>query len=694
MEFPRILSYRGVWLALCLLIAFAFTAASPALAGGGDKDWKPVDPAQLALTAPVVEKDADAEVLFWEVRVSYEDNGGDPSTILNHYVRVKIFNDRGRESQSKIDILAPKFRGREFKIKDIAGRTIKPDGTIIELKKEDVFERDVVRTSGLKVKAKSFSMPGVEAGSIIEYRWREVRGGIAGYERFEFSRDVPVQSVKYYIKPYKEMLVDSSGRAVGLRAQTFHGNMTPFFKEKDGSHSTSMTNVPAFREEPRMPPEYAVRPWMLVYYSADTPTNPEQFWRDYGRKMSAAFKPLLKVNDDIKKASAETIGDAQTPEQKLERLFNFVRAKVKRYTDDASGMTADEIKKVKENKSPADTLKRGVGDTKDIDLLFGALASAAGFDVRVACTSDREDIFFNHNFPDDYFIDPASIAIKVGGDWRLFSPGTSYVNFGMLRWQEEGQETLIADEKEPVWIMSAVSAPAKSLQKRTAKLKLSDDGTLEGDVKIEYTGHFAADEKEYNDDDSPAEREETLKNRFKALMGGIEITNIQIENVTDPEKPLVQSFHVRVPGYAQRTGKRLFIQPAFFQHGRGALFPTSARRYDVYFHYPWAEEDNIEINLPEGFALDNPESPAKFSAGDLSQYEPRAQVTMDERTLIYSRKFYFGGARQTGGSSLLFPPTTYPSLKAYFDEVNKQDNHTIALKQGATTAASSSTPQN
>ena len=681
MKSPRPAAPAGALLALSLCL-FALASATPA--AGGDKDWKPVDPAQLAMTAPVVQKDADAEVLFWEVHVTYEDSGGEPATVLNHYVRIKIFNDRGREAHSKVDILAPKARGREYKIKDIAARTIKTDGTVVELKPEDVFERDVIKASGVKVKAKSFAMPGVEPGAIIEYRWREVRNGIRNYERFEFSRDIPVESVKYWVKPYKEALVNDEGRPVGLRAQTFHTGAANFVKEKDGSYSMTQTNVPAFREEPRMPPEYAVRPWMLVYYSADSPTNPEQFWRDYGRRIAAAFKPLLKANDEVRKAASEAVGDAQAPEEKLQRLFDFVRARVKRYTDDASGLTAEQLKKIKENKSPSDTLKRGLGTAADIDLLFGALASAAGFDVRVACTSDREDIFFDRSTPNDYFIDPSSVAVRVGDGWRFFNPGSTYVTFGMLRWQEEGQATLIADEREPLWVSSPISPPEKSLEKRTGKFALDADGTLEGDVRIEYTGHIAADVKEYNDDDSPAQREETLKNKMKALLGAVELSDVKIENVTDPAKPFVYAFHVRVPSYAQRTGKRLFLQPAFFEHGTGPMFPTSGRAYDVYFHYPWAEEDHVEIALPEGFALDNADSPAPISGGEITKYEPKAMITKDGRTLVYERKFYFG---KGGASSIIFPTSSYPSLKAYFDAVSKGDGHTVALKQGAAAAS-------
>ncbi len=685
MKFLRIPHYgRRRLLAACLVIICAASSAS-ALVGD---DWKPVDPAHLAMKAPIVDKDADAEVIFWEVRVAHEDKGSDLGTVLNHYIRIKIFTERGRESQGRIDIPAAKIGRREIQIKDIAGRTIKPDGSIVELKKEDIFERDVVKASGLKVKAKSFAMPAVEPGAIIEYRWREVRSGISPYNRFYFSREIPAQFVKYYIKPYGDRLVDSEGRAVGLRAQTFYGQMTPFVKEKDGSHSTSMSNVPAFREEPRMPPEDAVRPWMLVYYAPDKKNTPDQFWKDYAKRVHEDTKSLLKVNDDVKKVAAEAVGDATTPEQKLERLFDYVRANIKRVYDDASGLTPDQIKKLKENKSPADTLKRGIGTDQDIDALFGALAAASGFDVRVACTSDRSDFFFDQNLTTDYFIDPTSIAVRVGDSWRLFNPASTYVPFGMLRWQEEGIPTLIADSKEPVWVSSPISAPEKSMEKRKAKLKLAEDGTLEGEVRIEYTGHFAADMKEDNDDESPASREEILKGKFKARMGGIEISDVKIENVNDPIKPFVYSFRVKVPGYAQRTGKRLFLQPAFFQRGLGALFPTAARTYSVYFHYPWAEEDMVEIELPEGFALDNAEAPLPINPGPISQYKPSLGVTTDNRALVYKRNFYFG-AGQAGGA-LLFQTVNYNPLKNYFDEVHKQDKHSISLKQVVTPAATSS----
>ena len=200
------------------LVCFA-VAAVPALAGD---DWKPIDPAHLALKAPVVEKDADAEAIFWEVRIN--DAGDD--LVFSHYIRIKVFTERGKESQSKIDI---EYLGRN-KITDVAGRTIKPDGTIVELKKDAVFERTIAKAGGFKIKAKSFAMPSVEPGAIIEYRWREVRPGqLANYVRLQFQREIPVQSVRYYLKPMQLEIAYSS---VGMATKPFNGNPSPFNKEK------------------------------------------------------------------------------------------------------------------------------------------------------------------------------------------------------------------------------------------------------------------------------------------------------------------------------------------------------------------------------------------------------------------------------------------------------------------------------
>jgi hypothetical protein len=54
-------------------------------------------------------------------------------------------------------------------------------------------------------------------------------------------------------------------------------------------------------------------------------------------------------------------------------------------------------------------------------------------------------------------------------------------------------------------------------------------------------------------------------------------------------------------------------------------------------------------------------------------------ISKDNRTLVYRRNFFFGG-----GGNTLFPVSNYPAVKQLFDTIQKANEHTISLKQAAT----------
>src|SRR4051812_29370593 len=101
--------------AVLLLTALAAAAAAD--------EWQPVDPAHLALKEPALEKEADAEALFWEVRVDDDWNTNYLRAVRKHYLRVKIFTERGKEAYGKVDIVF----NRNVLVDGVAGRTIRPD---------------------------------------------------------------------------------------------------------------------------------------------------------------------------------------------------------------------------------------------------------------------------------------------------------------------------------------------------------------------------------------------------------------------------------------------------------------------------------------------------------------------------------------------------------------------------------------
>jgi hypothetical protein len=630
-------------------------------------DWEPVSQAELAQKTPRVDPAADAEAIFWDVKIQDQAEGGDVSVSLTHYIRIKIFTDRGKEKYSTVEIEQPK----SYTIANVAGRTIKANGTIQELKKDAVFERDLAKTKGVNLKGKSFTLPNVETGDIIEYQYKETRHDeIASHMRLYFQREIPLWKVTYHLKPLS--LPDFP---YGMRSLAMQCKHPPFQKDKDYFFTTSMTDMPAFQEEPNMPPEDQLRAWVLIYYEEDKKIEPEKYWKQIGKEDYASFKNGMSVNNDVKRAAAEVVSGASDPMEKLALLDTFCRTKIENLNLTSARMTPEQRKGIKANNSPADTLKHKMAWGSDVDLLFAAMANAVGFDARMARIADRGDNFFSASIPVTYFIQSFSVGVKVNDKWVFFDPATPYMEREMLRWQEEGVKALVSDPKEGFFVNTQASEPDRSVRKRRATLKLADDGTLQGTLEYTYTGHAGVDQKRTYDDMTPAQREQDWKESMQDRLSTAEISHFEMTNADDLSKPLVVRHEVSVPGYAIRTGKRILLQPAFFERNASPRFTASQRKWPLYFHYPWAEDDEVTIDLPAGWELDQPVAPEGRDLGGVGAYSAQVLKTADGRRLVYRRKFAWGR-----GMNILFPPASYASVKKIFDYVQEQDGYTIALR--------------
>lgn len=662
---------QSVWLLLsCLALIFSQTAFAQ------DKNWREITPVELQMKTPSVEPGADAEAIFWEVRL---DDSSSDELAMNHYVRVKIFTERGREKFSKFDI--PFVKG--IKIKDIAARVIKPDGTAVELAKTDIFEREIVKADKVKIKAKSFAIPNIEPGVIVEYRYREViqNAGAKGM-RLHFQRDIPVQSLSYYYKPYNKNEPNYS---------SYNFTDTKFVKDEKGFYLARRANVPALKQEPQMPPEDTVRPWMLlqgisvdvvgasmnsISFSIKDPSNPRSYWGAVSLERSGLVKFMNKSDKDIKRVAESVTASASTPEEKLRKLYEYAQTQIKNTDFDAS-LTDEQRKDLPKIKSLSDVLKNKQAGGQYIDMLFGAMANSLGFETRVAFAGNRNQMFFEPEMTNESLVHPAAIAVQVGDGWKFFNPGVKFLPYGMLVWYEEDVWAMAVGEKQYSWAKTPLTGTNDTLSKRAGKFKLLEDGSLEGDVRIEHTGQTALTYRIDNFDVSEDKRQENMKAEIKQRVSTAEISDISIENVEDASKPVVVKYKIRVPNYAQKTGKRLFLQPGFFEYGENPLFSSANRKYDIYFRYPWAEQDEIKIELPKGFNLDNADSPASVADPQkIGSLNVKIRIDQTSNVLEYERKFHFGN-----GGSILFPAAVYQPLKSLFDEFNKSDTHTITLKQ-------------
>jgi hypothetical protein len=112
------------------------------------------------------------------------------------------------------------------------------------------------------------------------------------------------------------------------------------------------------------------------------------------------------------------------------------------------------------------------------------------------------------------------------------------------------------------------------------------------------------------------------------------------------------------------------------------MFSSAERKYPIYFRFPWAEKDEVEIQLPEGFTFDKLDVPSGVSdTSEIGKDNIQFSYPNDKKTLFYNRNFHFGK-----GGKILFPVQSYPALKSLFEAFHKADTHSIVLRQEAPAA--------
>ncbi len=145
-----------------LLCAFTVLSSSAARA---DQQWTQPTPEELSMTSQKEVPGAAAVYLY------REETTDDKLHMFSIYTRLKVLTELGKEYGNVELSFARSSDGSGFTVEDVQGRTIHPDGTVIPFTGKP-YEKLIEKGKDVKVMAKVFSMPDVEIGSIIEYRYK------------------------------------------------------------------------------------------------------------------------------------------------------------------------------------------------------------------------------------------------------------------------------------------------------------------------------------------------------------------------------------------------------------------------------------------------------------------------------------------------------------------------------------------
>ncbi len=640
-------------LALACCFYFSLTAFAQ------KEDWLPVTGQDLRLREVPGDPEAPAIQLY------FADSINDEEQTEFFYHRIKILRDEGGRF-ADVSITVPP----EGTISGLKARTIHPDGSIVEFTGRP-FDKLIIKSRGMKVLAKVFTLPDVTVNSIIEYKYTLNWPDVSLDNFWTIQHELFTVKESFRMKPYGGVLEGlEKGHQVAALSSRMPGGVKP--RQSGGGYELVLENVPAFAPEGFMPPKENYQPWVRFFYGGQEITNADRFWQDAGRRWNEEAEHFIGNHPQVRLEAQRIAGRDTSPMQKLQRLYQ--RAQQTRNLSYERERSEEEKRRedLKPNQNIGEVLAHGYGDHDEITRLFAGLARASGFDVYIVRVSNRKENFFDRDLLSRRQLDTEIAMVALNGQNIFLDPGTRFCPFELVRWMHTSSLALKLDKKGGTFIKVPSLAYDKAVVRRNANMELQANGALRGTITVAFEGGEALERRLDALATDEAGKKESLEAEIQSwLPAGASATLVSAGGGESSDAPLVATFHVDVPAYATVSGKRLLVPGYIFQDKKVDAFKASTRKYPVYFPYAFGESDTVSIEAPPGYIIANAGAPLSANL---------AYATYENSSLIMGRQLVTHRTLQVNG--IFVQPEEYAAMKEFFRQVQAGDEQQVVLHLG------------
>ena len=534
-----------------------------------------------------------------------------------------------------------------------------------------MFEKTIVKGRGIKVLAKTFTLPNVQVGSIIEYFYTlSMTENQLFDSHWILSDELFTKHAKFTLKPFSSTYQQFTCRWTwqGLPPGTETPKQGP-----DKIVRLDVGNIPAFQTEDFMPPENELKSRVdFIYTEGIVESAPDKFWKARGKKLNDQVESFIGKRKAMEQAVAQIVSPSDSSEAKLQKVY----ARVQQVRNTSYEVEKTEQEKKRENQKDLNNVeevwKRGYGDGRQITWLFLALARAAGFEAYPVWVSDRRNYFFKPNMMNDRELDENIVLVKLNGKDVFCDPGSAFTPLGLLPWPETGVPGLRLDKDGGAWISTMLPESTESRVERKASLRLADTGDLEGTLTMTFTGLEASSRRveERNADDEA--RKKSLEDEVRSYVpAGIEVDLTNKPDWNSSARTLVAEYHLKVPGWASGAGRRALVPVGLFSGTEKHVFEHANRVHSIYFEFPFQLADDVTIDLPLGWQVN---SLPKESKEDQHVVVYSMKAADDKGTLHIERMLNV--------DILGLDVKYYPALRHFFQVVKTGDEQQVVLQPG------------
>ena len=643
---------------------------------------------ELAMTSLPGYSGASAVVLFRE-EITRDDMHS-----VEHYDRIKILTKEGEKyANVELPFVSTTFvdsdhTGDEKSLGEIEGRTIHPDGTIIPLTAKP-YLKVMEKEAGAKIQEKVFTLPDVEVGSIIEYRYT-TRIGDNMYESpaWYIQGELYLKAAHYVWYPTAKDLVDSREHIIhsiswfpilpeGAKVQrTDLPHASDFSTGPRQYFELEVQDVPPQVKEAYMPPIASYSYRVLFNFTAEQ--TAAEWWKDEGKDWSKKLNSFANPNSELKAATETVIAGATTQDEKLQKIYAAVMALDNTHYTRAHEKREDKAEGEGKVKTAADVLSHKRGSATQITELFVGMARAAGMKAYFMLVPDRNLELFTQGWLSFQQFDDLIAIVNVDGKEMYFDPGARYCAYGHLAWEHTFVRGLRQVEGGTDFGDTSGDNYKVNRTLRVANLNMDAKGQITGTIKLTYIGASALRWRHaaLTGDD------ESLKHSLTTSLEGmvpksLEVKVNQIDHLNEYEQPLVVEYGVSGT-LGTAMGKRQLLPSDLFEAGSSAIFPDTKRVQPVYFHYSQTTQDAMRVNVPAGIGVEAVPAQANLTLAGEEVYN---FVATQDATGFTARRDHVQ-------NEIIVMPKDYDGLRKYYSQFESKDQEGVVLKMAPAPAVS------
>lgn len=489
-------------------------------------------------------------------------------------------------------------------LQSISARTIKPDGTAIELKPEDFHtitgddQGYIFYSDTKKVK---FTYPAIEKNCILEYH-------CSIHSSYPFIQDVwniegriPKLENIYRLTVPKILIATEAQGGYNwtwrykpfhyqLERPDVHENLTPSQVTRDQTVTFSWTekNLPAFEPDPMMP--------SYDNYLAYVKFAPSE-WKEWDNISDwynkYHFKDQLVITDEISNKAKELTKDCSAETEKLKSVYAFIQTLRYVAIEIGQGGFTPSV--------PQKVLERKYGDCKDKSILLISLLRSLDIEAKPVLLLTEDEGRIDPNFPCWEF-NHMIVEVKTrDGKYYWLDPTVDHCPLGEIPYQDQGVSGLVInDDGTSQLSLIPASTYQDNGQDISIKVSLAPQNEVDYDITIKFKGEENFSTRSYLNEKTYDEIVKFCKSLVSDNFLNTEVTDYSISDLNAVDSALTFNFRLKVPNAIEKQGDLVFLTTdPLSSFGNLDWLSRDKRTYDIEFNYPRSVNKTIELDFPK-----------------------------------------------------------------------------------------------